>query len=123
MSTGQILLLGLIAGATIFIGLPVARMKSFSPVVRAGLSALATGILLFLFWDVLTGAVEPIEAALDDRHWGRFAWLSTIGAVGFAAGLMGLVYYSVWMRRRSGRRVTTMVGPGAAAVDEYAGRR
>jgi ZIP family zinc transporter len=123
MSTGQILLLGLIAGATIFIGLPVARMKSFSPVARAGLSALATGILLFLFWDVLTGAVDPIEAALHDRHWGRFAWLSALGTAGFAVGLMGLVYYSVWMRRRASRRVTTMVGPGAAAVDEYVHRR
>jgi zinc transporter, ZIP family len=123
MSTGHILLLGLIAGATIFIGLPVARMKSFSPVARAGLSALATGILLFLFWDVLTGAVDPIETALNSRDWGRFSWLSFLGVVGFAVGLMGLVYYSVWMRRRASRRVTTMVGPGAAAVDEFAGRR
>jgi len=123
MSTGHILLLGLIAGATIFIGLPVARMKSFSPVARAGLSALATGILLFLLWDVLTNAVNPIHDALDARDWGHFAWLSVLGSAGFAAGLMGLVYYSVWMRRRSSRRVTTMVGPGAAAVDEFAGRR
>ncbi len=123
MSTGHILLLGLIAGATIFIGLPVARMKSFSPVARAGLSALATGILLFLFWDVLTHAVDPIESALNARNWGRFAWLSLLGVVGLTVGLMGLVYYSVWMRRRASRRVTTMVGPGAAAVDEFAGRR
>ena len=123
MSTPQILLLGLIAGATIFICLPVARVNSFSPVARAGLSALATGILLFLFWDVLLGAVEPIESALDARDWGTFAWLSTLGTVGFAAGLMGLVYYSVWMRRRSSRRVTTMVGPGAAAVDEFVHRK
>ena len=123
MSTGQILLLGLIAGATIFIGLPIARMKSFSPVARAGLSALATGILLFLFWDVLSGAVDPIEAALNAQDWGRFSWLAVLGTTGFALGLMGLVYYSVWMRRRASRRVTTMVGPGAAAVDEFAGRR
>jgi ZIP family zinc transporter len=132
MSTGHILLLGVIAGATIFLGLPIARMSSFSPVARAGLSALATGILLFLLWDVLSGAVDPIETALGSksaqgvivgRDWGRFAWLSTLGVAGFAVGLMGLVYYSVWMRRRSSRRVTTMVGPGAAAVDEFAGRR
>jgi ZIP family zinc transporter len=123
MSTGHILLLGAIAGATIFIGLPVARLRSFSPVARAGLSALATGILLFLFWDVLTGAVDPIESALHERHWGRFAWLSGIGAAGFGVGLMGLVYYAVWMRRRSSRRVTALVGPGAAAVDEFAHRR
>jgi ZIP family zinc transporter len=123
MSTGQILILGLIAGATIFIGLPIARVNSFSPVARAGLSALATGILLFLFWDVVTGAVDPIHTALDARDWGEFAWLSALGATGFAVGLMGLVYYSVWMRRRASRRVTAMVGPGAAAIDEFAGRR
>jgi ZIP family zinc transporter len=123
MSTPQILLLGVIAGATIFIGLPVARMNSFSPVARAGLSALATGILLFLFWDVLTGAVEPIDSALKARDWGTFAWLSALGAFGFALGLMGLVHYAVWMRRRSSRRVTTMVGPGAAAVDEFVHRK
>src|SRR5207237_8176786 len=75
------------------------------------------------FWDVLTKGVEPIESALDDRTWGRFAWLSAVGAAGFAVGLMSLVYYSVWMRRRSSRRVTTMVGPGAAAVDEFVHRK
>lgn len=123
MSTGHILLLGLIAGATIFLGLPIARINAFSPIARAGLSALATGILLFLLWDVLTGAVEPIESALHARHWGQFAWFSALGASGFAVGLMGLVYYSVWMRRRSSRRVTTMVGPGAAAVDEFVHRK
>ncbi len=123
MSTGHILLLGAIAGATIFLGLPIARVNSFSPVARAGLSALATGILLFLLWDVLSGAVEPIEKALDHRHWGRFASLSALGAAGFTVGLMGLVYYSVWMRRRSSRRVTAMVGPGAAAVDEFVHRK
>jgi ZIP family zinc transporter len=132
MSTGHILLLGVIAGATIFLGLPIARMSSFSPVARAGLSALATGILLFLLWDVLSGAVDPIEAnlgtkladgSIQGRDLGQFAWLSVLGVAGFALGLMGLVYYSVWMRRRSSRRVTTMVGPGAAAVDEFARRR
>jgi ZIP family zinc transporter len=127
MSTGHILLLGVIAGATIFIGLPIARLKSFSPVGRAGLSALATGILLFLLWDVLSKAVEPVaggkDSALELHHWGRFAWLAALGTSGFALGLMGLVYYSVWMRRRSSRRVTKLVGPGAAAVDEYTTRR
>jgi ZIP family zinc transporter len=127
MSTGHILLLGLIAGATILLGLPVARLNTFGPVARACLSALATGILLFLFWDVLTGAVDPIagapDSALQAHDWGRFAWLSALGAAGFAVGLMGLVYYSVWMRRRSSRRVTTMVGPGAAAVDEFVHRK
>jgi len=122
MSTGHILLLGAIAGTTIFLGLPVGRMNRLGPLARASLSALATGILIFLLWDVLTGAVDPIDAALQARRWGRFAGLSALGAGGFALGLMGLVYYSVWMRRRASRRVTKLVGPGAAAVDEFESR-
>src|SRR5947209_20402745 len=119
MSTGHILLLGAIAGATIFLGLPVGRVNTFGPIVRACLSALATGILLFLFWDVLSGAVDPIDSALNAHHWGRFSWLAALGVAGFGLGLMALVYYSEWMRKRSQRRATTLVGPGAAALDGF----
>jgi zinc transporter, ZIP family len=122
VTTAHILLLGLIAGATIFLGLPVGRMHGLAPSTRAALSALATGILLFLLWDVLTGAVDPIESALDARHWGRFSWLAALGLLGFTLGLMSLVYYSEWMKSRPGRRVTSLVGPGAAAIDEYTRR-
>ena len=118
MSTGHILLLGAIAGATIFLGLPVARMHGLRPNARSGLSALATGILVFLFWDVITNAVDPIEASLEAHHWGKFAELSALGAAGFIAGLMSLVYYDAWMKSRADRRSTTLIGPGAAAVDE-----
>jgi len=118
MATGHILLLGAIAGATIFLGMPIGRMR-LGAQSRAALSALATGILLFLLWDVLTGAVEPITAALDARHWGRFSWLAALGAGGFALGLLALVYYSEWMKARAGRRATPLVGPGAAALDEF----
>ena len=121
MSTGHILILGAIAGATIFLGMPIGRMQ-LGPAARAGLSAFATGILLFLIWDVLSGAVEPIEGALDARHWGRFSWLAALGAAGFALGLMSLVYYAEWMKGRAGRRASTLVGPGAAAADEFGAR-
>jgi ZIP family zinc transporter len=119
MSTGQILLLGAIAGATIFLGLPIGRMRNLGPATRAALSALATGILVFLLWDVLTGAVEPIESALTAHDWGRFAWLAALGLGGFALGMMSLVYYSEWMKNRSKRRASSLVGPGAAALDEF----
>ncbi|HEY3544318.1 MAG TPA: ZIP family metal transporter [Gaiellaceae bacterium] len=122
MSTTQILLLGAIAGGTIFLGLPLGRLQNLGAATRAGLSALATGILLFLLWDVLSGAVEPIEEGLEERHWGEFAGLATLGLVGFGVGLMALVYYAHWMRNRSNRRSTTLVGPGAAAVDEFESR-
>jgi ZIP family zinc transporter len=123
MSMGHILLLGAIAGATIFLGLPVGRLRNLSSQARAGLSALATGILIFLLWDVLKGAEEPIGQALQARHWGTFSKLSVLGLGGFTLGLMGLVYYSEWMKKRANRRSTTLVGPGAAAVDEFDARR
>src|SRR5438477_383359 len=76
MSTGHILLLGAIAGATIFLGLPMGRVRGLSANTRSGLSAFATGILVFLLWDVLTNAVDPIEAALHAHRWGRFIGLA-----------------------------------------------
>jgi ZIP family zinc transporter len=73
MSTAQTLLLGAIAGLTIFIGLPMGRMHGLSPQVKSFFTATATGILLFLFWDVLSEAIDPVESALHAHTWGRFA--------------------------------------------------
>jgi ZIP family zinc transporter len=123
MGMGHILLLGAVAGATIFLGLPLGRLQNLSSQARAGLSALATGILLFLLWDVLKGAEEPIGQALQARHWGTFSKLSALGFGGFTLGLMGLVYYSEWMKKRANRRSSTLVGPGAAATDDFDARR
>ena len=116
MSTTQILLLGALAGFTIFLGLPVGRMHNVSPGAKAFLSSAATGILLFLFWDVLTHAVEPVEGALTDGRDGRFAYLAAILAAGFAVGLLSLVYYDTWMKRR---RRKAFLGPGAASSAEF----
>jgi len=116
MSSAQILALGAVAGLTIFLGLPIGRLRSPHLSLKAFLSATATGILLFLLWDVLKGAVEPVEQALRAGSAGRFAGLGAVAAGCFALGLLLLVYYDRWMgaqRRRS------MLGPGAAAVGEF----
>src|SRR3954447_9965319 len=124
MSTPQILALGAIAGLTIFLGLPAARLQNLDVRVRAGLSAMATGILLFLLWDVLANAVQPVEEHLEgaaggDGSWGGFVGLAALLAAGVIAGMMSLVYYDRWMRTR---RASPLVGPGAAAIDEFASR-
>jgi ZIP family zinc transporter len=116
MGTGEIIGLGAIAGSTIVLGLPMGRVRSAAPELRACLSAVATGILVFLFWDVTTNGVEPVDARLTAHEWGPFAWLAFLLAVGFAVGLMSLIVYDGWLRRR---RATPFVGPGAAAVDEF----
>jgi ZIP family zinc transporter len=116
MSTGQTLLLGAIAGFTIYLGLPLGRVESPSTAMRAAMTAFATGILVFLFWDVLGHGVEPVESAVEDHRWGRLAELSPLLGIGLALGLMSLVYYDRWM---NDHRSTPLVGPGAAAVDEF----
>jgi len=116
MSTAQTLLLGAIAGSTIFLGLPIGRMQNVSAPTKAFLASIATGVLIFLFWDVLSGAVEPIDAALTGGRDGRFLWLSFLLLAGFTVGLMTLVYYDVWMKRR---RRKAFLGPGAASTAEF----
>ena len=116
MSTGQTLLLGAIAGLTIFLGLPIGRMQNVKPATKAFLAAVATGILVFLFWDVVSEAVGPVEEALTAGRDGRFLWLSFLLLAGFTVGLMSLVYYDLWMKRRRRR---AFLGPGAASTAEF----
>src|SRR5436309_346566 len=116
MSTAHTLLLGAVAGSTIFLGLPIGRMQSVSANVKAFLAATATGVLIFLLWDVLSGAVDPVETALKDGRSGRFAWLAFVLTAGFAVGLLSLVYYDAWMKRR---RRKAFLGPGAASTAEF----
>jgi ZIP family zinc transporter len=116
MSTTQTLILGAIAGFTIYVGLPMGRLNNVSPKMRAALSAIATGILVFLFWDVVSHGVEPVETHLEAHKWAAFAGYATLLGLGFAAGLMSLVYYDNWLKNK---RATPLVGPGAAAIDEF----
>jgi ZIP family zinc transporter len=121
MSTTQLLVLGALAGFTIFLGLPIGRIRSASVRLKAALSALATGILLFLLWDVLVHSIEPVEDALksatdDGGSWIDFARLAVTFAAGASIGLMSLVYYDRWFGRQ---RSKAMLGPGAASAAEF----
>jgi zinc transporter, ZIP family len=116
LGTGETFILGAVAGSTILLGLPIARLRQRRPEPRAALAAVATGILIFLLWDVLSNGVAPVETALNAHRWGTFALRAALLTVGFAIGLMGLVYYDWWMKTR---RASPLVGPGAAAIDEF----
>lgn len=95
MSIQTILLLGAIAGFTIYLGLPLARLKSLSSNVKAFLSMLATGVLLFLLVDVTTKMLEPIEESLGKATSGGDALsgiiLAALLVVGLLVGLVGIV--------------------------------
>lgn len=119
MSTGEILALGAIAGFTVFLGLPMGRMRTASPRVRSFLNATATGVLLFLFWDLLSKGIKPVDAAMAEAtrgagSWAHFGWLAAVFAVSVTVGLMSLVYYDLWLARRARGRL----GPGAVDIRE-----
>jgi len=119
VSSSQVTLLGLIAGGTIFLGLPIGRIRARLPRLRAWLNALATGVLLFLLWDVLAAAWAPIDAGLADRRAGTVAGLAVVFAAGLTLGLVSLVYFDRWVAARP--RAGTSPGPGAASVAELVG--
>jgi ZIP family zinc transporter len=103
MNLTDTVILGAIAGFTIFLGLPIARLRSPRPAWQAFLSAVATGILLFLLWDILSKAKEPIDSALGAAREGDgapFVSLLVLFCAGVAAGLIGLVYLDRALIRR-----------------------
>src|SRR5258708_31465810 len=98
MSQGTAVLLGAIAGSPIFLGLPVARMHGLSKAVQGFLNAFATGILIFILWDILSHASGPVEAALIGARTGSrapFVWMAIIFAAGIAACLLAPVYFNL----------------------------
>src|SRR2546427_939497 len=97
MSQATAVALGAFAGITIFLGLPVARMRGLSKAVQGFLNAFATGILIFILWDILTHAAGPVEKALTAARTGSsapFTFMAIIFAVGIGPGLLGLVYFN-----------------------------
>jgi zinc transporter, ZIP family len=123
VSANQILLLGAIAGFTIFLGLPAGRLRSLPIEASALLAAAATGILLFLLWDVITAGIEPVEAALSAASvehtgdWSTFIGYAALFTGCFAAGLLSLVYFDQIVSGRKPR----IRSVGAASAVEYEG--
>jgi len=124
VSTGEILLLGAIAGLTIFLGLPFGRLRHPAPRLQAFLNATAIGVLFFLLWDVLTKGWAPVETAMMDAQHGHGSWLhfgglAAVFGIGIGIGLVGLVYYDRYMAATARRAPAgPRLGPGAASVDE-----
>src|SRR4051812_39766032 len=121
MSSTQIAILGAIAGFTIYLGLPLGRLRSPLPRLRALLNAVAIGILLFLLFDVLSHAWEPVDSALSEEphHVGSAIGYGLLMAVGLGVALCGLTRFDRWAAKRASR------GPGAASAAELetGGRR
>ncbi len=123
MSTGTIILLGAFAGLTIFLGLPIAFLKQTPQSLKVFLNMLATGILIFLLYDVVSKASEPITAALVQvrtQQTGMDIFLLDLFLLIFGLGLgsVGLVYFN---RSVFGRRRINTAKPIVASTDTSVG--
>jgi zinc transporter, ZIP family len=121
MNFGTTLALGAVAGGTIVLGLPVGRLRSPAKTMRVLLCSTAVGVLLFLVWDVLSAAWEPIDAELSGPRTGALAGLSVLFVLGISAGLLSVVGYERFLARRrdaatdgaiSSRALATLVAVG-----------
>lgn len=95
MSFAETVLLGALAGFTIYLGLPFGRLDLLSPRARVALAMFAVGVLAFLFVDVFEHAFgiveEPVEGFRDgEQGIGEALGLTALLGVGFAAGTAGL---------------------------------
>lgn len=104
MSFAQTVVLAAFAGGTIFLGLPVAKLRGLSRSWQASLTTAAGGVILFLIYDVLSQAIEPVSQSLDATRAGdppgKFLLYAAILAGSIAAGLLSVTYVTGRMTER-----------------------
>ena len=80
MSFAQTVILGALAGFTIYLGLPVGRMQLLGSRSRVALAMFAVGVLAFIFVDVLSNGLSIVDGAVQsfkhghDRSPTRSGW-------------------------------------------------
>lgn len=112
------MLLGALAGFTIYLGLPVGRLKIVSPRARVGLAMFSVGVLAFLFAEILVHGVEILEHSVErlregDGSFGQALLYAVLLAAGFGVGSAGL---AVAERMIGRRRLPPMSGGSAEAA-------
>jgi ZIP family zinc transporter len=120
-------LLGSIAGFTIFLGLPLARLQNVSPKRKGFLNAIAIGILVFLSIDVFGHAWNSAGDVAKDTFAGKVPFVTGVTTLvalfgGLAIGLLGLVLYE--SRYMSGKKNTASLArrKGFSFQDDPAAR-
>jgi zinc transporter, ZIP family len=124
MSFAETVLLGAIAGFTIFLGLPLGRMKRVDDRLRVSLAMFSVGILAFIFMDVTKHGEQIIETGVahfkaHTSGFGHVLGLFALLAVGFTVGTAGISAIERRLRARraapapiAGGETTTTLSPG-----------
>ncbi len=96
MSFTSLLLLGAVAGFTIFLGLPIAALTT-KPRMRSFLNALSVGVLVFLLIEIAFKSLEMVEESAKAGFSGAGLTepfiLAAILVIGLSSGLLGLTFF------------------------------
>ena len=103
MTFSETVLLGALAGFTIYLGLPFARLQLLGARARVALAMFAVGVLSFLFVDVMEHGVGIVEETVHgykegEEGLGHIVGLALLLGGGFAAGCAGLAALEARMR-------------------------
>ena len=113
------------AGFTIFLGLPIGRLRGGTARFKTFLNGLSAGVLLFLLLEIFEHSFGPVERAFKDFQDGRagfghFLSFGVVFGVALGVGLLGLAYVGRLWRRQRTSATGASLGPGAMAVAETA---
>jgi len=120
VSFAETVLLGALAGFTIFLGLPLGRLQVLSSRGRVALAMFAVGVLAFIFVDVLEHGFSIVEETVQKFHdheasfW-HAAGLALLLGGGFALGSAGLAMAARRMRPKSPPPPPPVAGGSAEA--------
>jgi zinc transporter, ZIP family len=103
MSFGETVLLGALAGFTIYLGLPFGRIEFVSQRAKVALAMFSVGVLAFLFAEVLVHGVEIVEEHFEELGDGEGSlleglFLALMLGGGFTLGSAGLALVESRMR-------------------------
>jgi zinc transporter, ZIP family len=122
MSFAETVLLGAIAGFTIYLGLPLGRVKRVDDRLRVGLAMFSVGILAFIFMDVTKHGEQILETGVahykaHTTGFGHVLGLFALLAVGFTVGTAGISAVERRLRARRGRPAPVAGGEASAVLD------
>jgi zinc transporter, ZIP family len=111
-------LLGGLAGFTIYLSLPFGRLQTLSDRAKVGLAMFSVGVLVFLLVDVFEHALGMVEEAVegfadDEASLGKALGFTLLLGGGFAAGSAGLAMIE---RRVRSSQQPPMAGGSADAM-------
>jgi zinc transporter, ZIP family len=120
VSFAETVLLGALAGFTIFLGLPMGRLQILSSRGRVALAMFAVGVLAFIFVDVLSHGFAMVEDAVTqfkdhEASFGHALAMTLLLGGGFAAGSAGLATVERRMRPKSPPPKVPVAGGSAEA--------